>query len=908
MCRARDPVTGWFSVPLQLGLFASALFKKKDFIAPFRGDLISLEEAEHRTAAGQGGYQIRVSRTLVLDCFRTSRDLLCMASFANSSHNLWNLATDAKAQNNAKLCISYEGSPPRLSVCLRAICMIFPNQEILFPYQSGYRFPLIPDSLPCPIELIRSTAIPQPSPPPTLPKRSIVTFSKQELIDLRRRPTTPRLAILRHMERKRLDTLSVLSFTPADQFIVAESAKIATMSLLMLFPNGPQTVVHVRRVLEAAHRASSTIFGTTAAQSWGDNYQFPDLLLTRDTEALQAVGFSLPALARQRRADSLSVSFSRDRVLQSFGMDGSKVAALSATDFQRLLCMADFGVSLPVPTRFSPIADPAPLRAKYIQVKSAVHKTLAKQIELGSALLLPLQLARTIPHIHLQNSQHWTTKKDKPAGRIIADLSNTRDPLTICPLNGFTQLERANLTERCVEQFGPIKLPTIQELMLMVLDLADCHGWANISLWKMDLKGAFNLLWFDPEQVALLAFPLTDALVVIHLVGIFGWLGMPFAFNVLSRALLVLILSVITGRADMYVDDVMGCSATVQLDSDMSAARSAIVGLAGDDSIAPDKVEQGRCLEFIGWVICLDSQTVSASPRLLLKTTQALFCFHVDDRVSQLHLQRLASLTSRLSLLCSYMRPFTRHLAIESAQFQLNPNARHLLSAAAKAEVWMWRSFLLILQAPGYTLYKRISSFRPRTPTFELHYDASLTQIAVGLYTYPGDSRVLKAFTAPMLPFTVSSDSSRQNTCEFLAVVLGLVLAATLDIRDASYTLFGDSVSSLAWATSGRVASTLAARANLALAALSVQLNADVADTVHVPGKLNTVYDGLSRGKTAEEVGLPPALQVFFPDTHPAAEILALCDPSLPMPAALEITSLIGRFVRLVRKITNPVI
>ena len=123
MCRARDPVTGWFSVPLQLGLFASALFKKKDFIAPFRGDLISLEEAEHRTAAGQGGYQIRVSRTLVLDCFRTSRDLLCMASFANSSHNLWNLATDAKAQNNAKLFILYEDSPPRLSVCLYAICM-----------------------------------------------------------------------------------------------------------------------------------------------------------------------------------------------------------------------------------------------------------------------------------------------------------------------------------------------------------------------------------------------------------------------------------------------------------------------------------------------------------------------------------------------------------------------------------------------------------------------------------------------------------------------------------------------------------------------------------------------------------------------------------------------------------------
>lgn len=107
-------------------------------------------------------------------------------------------------------------------------------------------------------------------------------------------------------------------------------------------------------------------------------------------------------------------------------------------------------------------------------------------------------------------------------------------------------------------------------------------------------------------------------------------------------------------------------------------------------------------------------------------------------------------------------------------------------------------------------------------PLFELHYDASLNQVAVGLYTHPGDQRHLRAFTAHMLPFEFTTDSSKQNTCELLAVVLGLALAASLSIHDASYTLYGDSVSSLAWAASGRAASSLAARANLALAALSV--------------------------------------------------------------------------------------
>ena len=253
------------------------------------------------------------------------------------------------------------------------------------------------------------------------------------------------------------------------------------------------------------------------------------------------------------------------------------------------------------------------------------------------------------------------------------------------------------------------------------------------------------------------------------------------------------------------------------------------------------------------------------------------------------------------------MRPFTRHIAIESAQFQLNPNARHRLSPSAKNEVWMWRAFIIILQAPGYTLYRAIESFRPNNPTFELHYDASLEQIAVGLYTRPGSSQELRAFTAPLLPFAVKSDSPKQNMCEFLAVLLGLILAASLGIRDASYVLYGDSVSSLAWASSGRAASTLAARANLALATLSVQLNVDVAGTVHVPGHLNVVYDGLSRGKSAEEVGLPPALQCFFPPLHPAAAIIALCDPALSMPTARDITDLMGQFITSLVRYTNSV-
>ena len=247
------------------------------------------------------------------------------------------------------------------------------------------------------------------------------------------------------------------------------------------------------------------------------------------------------------------------------------------------------------------------------------------------------------------------------------------------------------------------------------------------------------------------------------------------------------------------------------------------------------------------------------------------------------------------------MKPFTRQLHIESAQFTHNPNARHLLSQTAKTEVWMWRAFVLILQAPGIRLHRPIESFRSSPPTFELHYDASLSQIAVGVYVNPGPDRVLKCFAAPMLPFPVSSDSSRQNTCEYIAVLLGLLLAAYLDISDASYTLFGDSISSLAWSRSGKAASSLATRANLGVTVVAVNMNYDVAYTVHVPGVLNDVYDGLSRGRTAEDVGLPPELQLHLPPSHPMIHYLKLCDPALALPTAFDHVRTLEEFAALLR-------
>ena len=54
--------------------------------------------------------------------------------------------------------------------------------------------------------------------------------------------------------------------------------------------------------------------------------------------------------------------------------------------------------------------------------------------------------------------------------------------------------------------------------------------WEDVRKWKLDLKGAYTLLPFRPEDVGLFAMLLTGDMVYFQLAGIFGWSGTPAAF------------------------------------------------------------------------------------------------------------------------------------------------------------------------------------------------------------------------------------------------------------------------------------------------------------------------------------------------------------------------------------------
>ena len=82
--------------------------------------------------------------------------------------------------------------------------------------------------------------------------------------------------------------------------------------------------------------------------------------------------------------------------------------------------------------------------------------------------------------------------------------------------------------------------------------------WADLRLWRMDLKRAYTLLSFRPEDAGFFGMEVTQDLVYLQIAGIFGWSSTPAAFQVMTCALQWELSHTLQSRVLMYVDDIIG--------------------------------------------------------------------------------------------------------------------------------------------------------------------------------------------------------------------------------------------------------------------------------------------------------------------------------------------------------------
>ena len=336
------------------------------------------------------------------------------------------------------------------------------------------------------------------------------------------------------------------------------------------------------------------------ANEWADGYVFPQEVFESNLRCFRAAQLDFEVMVRRRL-----------RSLKETRLNPTRINLLQSNNPERslLLDLAE-GMRVPRPTGFIPNGKStlAPLRPSYLKVAGAVNKMIASTVADKLGFLLPKALAiQTIPNLHLCTA-HWTPKKGKKSGRPIGDLTFVEG----IALNSDETTAASEL------YYGTIIHPTIEVIIRMILRFWErCNepksqrNWKRLRLWKMDLRGAYTLLSFRPQDAGLFGMELTGDLIYLQICGIFGWSSTPAAFQVVTRALKWEFQALLKSYTEMYVDDVIGIGFMEDIASDIAEATRICTSLLGPTAVASDKTESGTRLEIIGYVVDLDTMRVS---------------------------------------------------------------------------------------------------------------------------------------------------------------------------------------------------------------------------------------------------------------------------------------------------------
>jgi len=596
--------------------------------------------------------------------------------------------------------------------------------------------------------------------------------------------------------------------------------------------------------VRSARTAHSETLGEAEAIAWANGFEFDPGIGDRDMRCLEAAG-SLEAMQRSEHSVSQRPGLTAAR-FTAFDAQFSKVLDPKLREVLRLF--AEDGVPTLVDPAFIPNGSAPSPRAKYIRIHTAYHKNIAELHEKGVIWLFPSSELHAMvgSRIHY-NANHWVLKGGTPAGRSIQDTTAAED--------GTWPLNHEGVKAQAEAAWGRLKHPTILQLIVDVIlaaqekFAAELAAGETLVLWKMDLKGAFNLLHVSPASVHLWAFKLLGDLTMIFPVGCFGWTNYPHAFGVLTLCLEAAIASVLRGFVRAYVDDFMGCCLLRDVHRDMSTARSIFTLLLGEGSVAEPKSEFGRRLTWIGWDVDLDDAAwcLAIGKSLLVKSIHVFFA--VDPlAIARLDLEKVSSYAGRFSLVFPFLKPFVAALYAE-----YSGRRRHLpfvMSVFCLEALEAWRYFLLSAQIFPKRFGRSLRSFVRKEVALTLVWDASLYGIGATLFEGDGaEGQVLKLVKIPFdyREYPFGGDSSFQNLSEYLGVTVAIALAIRLGFAGCGLRIVGDSVTALQWTAEGTYVSGYHDRAATIQAMLRADADVHITKREWLSGDDNAFCDNLSR-------------------------------------------------------------
>ncbi|KAJ1417340.1 hypothetical protein B484DRAFT_400865, partial [Ochromonadaceae sp. CCMP2298] len=532
---------------------------------------------------------------------------------------------------------------------------------------------------------------------------------------------------------------------------------------------------------------------------------------------------------------------SRARVEKSLSRDNPQ--------YNKVMALAEGGIRVRelLPHAFIPAGPErekwARQRPKFLKASAAVEVLLQENfVDKGLAIVLDAERAQKIKGLSVHPSG-WAPKAKKPLGR------NTGDPVEM-----NTQFTK----EGADRVWGKISHPSIEDFVHMVLDYAERNNikWEDLVLVKMDITGAYTLLFISTEDVALFGTEVTRDKVVIYLCGFFGWCGTPAHFHPVTLALQWEIQKKIKGAAMLYVDDIILATTRQHEASDTRIAGGVVEGVLGEGSLAMEKKERGRRIDAIGYSMDLDQRLLTINERCVERAVGGFMAVDVEKPVPVRTMQCLASWASRYAKVCVYMAPFVRML--NNAHRGRHQHASVRLCTAAKIAVWVMRALLMLTVVDERAFARSFDTWEHFGDEVVIpRFDASLVGIGVLFYLRRanGAESLLGGAALDIRHLKFGVDSGYQNVAEFLAIIVAIWGVRELGSQGLTVNgraprriaLEGDSVSALAWAEKGRVKSDLATNAAIVFVLLGVATEIQVVWGKHVDARSNGRTDHMSR-------------------------------------------------------------
>ena len=157
--------------------------------------------------------------------------------------------------------------------------------------------------------------------------------------------------------------------------------------------------------------------------------------------------------------------------------------------------------------------------------------------------------------------------------------------------------------------YGSIVHLTIEVIIKMILRLWMEYSeqmtrvqWYRLRLWKMDLRGAYTLLSFRPEDAGHFGMEVTGDLIYPRIYGIFGWSSTPAAFQVVTRALRWEFKLRLKSYTEMYADDIIEIGIVEDVAADIERATQICNNLLGPVVTEMEERSRGKVGSVTGWL------------------------------------------------------------------------------------------------------------------------------------------------------------------------------------------------------------------------------------------------------------------------------------------------------------------